>query len=48
MSAVHDDRRVQIEYRDSTAEADWTAVKAAISTDDFDNVGTPEQYRLPA
>jgi GNAT superfamily N-acetyltransferase len=34
-----------IEYTASTDGVDWTALKAALVADDFDNLRTPEEYR---
>jgi ribosomal protein S18 acetylase RimI-like enzyme len=36
----------EIRYAMSTDGIDWTALKQALVTDDFDNGRTPEQYRL--
>jgi GNAT superfamily N-acetyltransferase len=36
----------EIRYSMSTRGIDWTALKHALVTDDFDNGRTPEQYRI--
>jgi GNAT superfamily N-acetyltransferase len=35
-----------VEYRMSTADVDWPALRDALVRDDFDNGRTPEEYRL--
>jgi GNAT superfamily N-acetyltransferase len=35
-----------IAYSTGTGDVDWTALKAALAADDFDNGRTPEEYRL--
>jgi ribosomal protein S18 acetylase RimI-like enzyme len=41
----HEISAVNIEYRDHLSDVDWTALKAALAADNFDNGRSPEQLQ---